>query len=61
MEKFLNEHRVAELTGLALSTLRNDRSQGRRLPYVKIGKAVRYDVADVLEFMETHKITPEKG
>ncbi len=56
-QKFLTEKEVAELTGLALSTLRNDRSLTRKLfPYVKIGKAVRYSLADVLAAMERRKI-----
>jgi predicted DNA-binding transcriptional regulator AlpA len=54
--KYLTEKQVSELTGLALPTLRNDRFLGRRLPYVKFGKAVRYNEADVVGFMEDHKI-----
>lgn len=56
-EKFLTEKEVAELTGLALSTLRNDRSLSRKLfPYVKVGKSVRYSLTDVLAAMERRKI-----
>jgi hypothetical protein len=56
--RYLNERRVAELTGLALSTLRNDRARAgmRRIPYLKIGKAVRYLETDVIAFMEAHRI-----
>lgn len=54
--KYLNEREVSELTGLALPTLRNDRFLRRRLPYIKIGKAVRYSMDDVVAFMEAHKI-----
>lgn len=61
MQKYLREKEVAELIGLAPKTLRNDRSLGRRLPYSKIGTAVRYDIADVLAFMEAHKIQTAKG
>ncbi|MGA2938853.1 MAG: helix-turn-helix domain-containing protein [Syntrophobacteraceae bacterium] len=58
MEKrFLNEKEVAELTGLSLSTLRADRSMGRKLfPFVKIGAAVRYSLTDVLAAMESRKV-----
>ena len=56
-EKFLTEREVSALTGLALSTLRNDRSLSRKLfPYVKIGRSVRYSLADVVEAMERRKI-----
>ena len=54
--RYLREKEVAELTGLALPTLRNDRFLGRRLPYIKIGKAVRYNESDVIAFMESRKI-----
>ena len=54
--KYLNEKQVSEMTGLALPTLRNDRFLGRRLPYIKIGKAVRYSETDVINFMESRKI-----
>ena len=38
---------VAELTGLSVETLNQWRSQGRHIPYVKLGKAVRYLRKDV--------------
>lgn len=54
--KYLNEKQVSEMTELALPTLRNDRSLGRGLPYIKFRKAVRYNEKDVIDFMESHKI-----
>jgi len=56
MPKYLNEKQVAEMTGFALQTLRNDRFLGRRLPYIKTGRSVRYSLEDVVQFMESHKI-----
>jgi len=43
----LKVHEVAELTGLSVETLNQWRSQGRHIPYVKLGKAVRYLRKDV--------------
>jgi hypothetical protein len=57
--QYLTEVSVAEITGRALSTLRNDRSIGRGIPYIKIGRSVRYDINDVVRFMEAHKIRTE--
>ena len=57
--KYLNEVMVAEMTGRALSTLRNERAKGIGIPYVKIGRSVRYDLADVIHFMDAHKIITE--
>jgi len=53
---YVNEKKVSEITGLALPTLRNDRSTKRRLPYIKVGKSVRYSLRDVIDFMERHRI-----
>jgi hypothetical protein len=38
---YLTEIDVAEITSRALSTMRNDRSLNRGIPYIKIGKSVR--------------------
>ena len=58
--QYLTENDVSKITGVALSTLRNNRSRGHGIPYIKIGRSVRYDVQDVIEFMESHKILTEK-
>jgi len=54
--KYLNEVMVANITGRALSTLRNERAKGKGIPYIKIGRSVRYDLVDVIRFMSAHKI-----
>jgi len=60
LPRYLTEVEVSQMTGLALSTLRNTRLQCRGLPYIKIGRAVRYDLRDVVRYMETHKISPRE-
>ncbi len=54
--KYLNEHEVAELTGRAVPTLRNDRSARRGFPFIKIGRSVRYALDDIITFMEANRI-----
>ena len=54
--QYLTERQVSEMTGRALSTLRNDRMYRRGLPYVKMGRSVRYDLEDVRTFMESRRI-----
>jgi len=54
--KYLNEVMVADMTGRALSTLRNERAKCQGIPYVKIGRSVRYNLQDVIDFMEAHKV-----
>ena len=57
MEKqYLKEQEVAKLTGFALSTLRNNRFLGKGIPYVKVGRAIRYDYEQVIRFMESHLV-----
>lgn len=56
MPKYLTEKQVSEMTGLAIQTLRNDRFLGQRIPYSKIGRSVRYNLDDVVGYMEAHKI-----
>jgi excisionase family DNA binding protein len=47
----LTPQQVAALTGLSAETLAQWRSQGRGLPYLKVGRAVRYDPADVQAYL----------
>jgi predicted DNA-binding transcriptional regulator AlpA len=55
-KEYLNEKEVSQMTGRALSTLRNERSLGKGLPYVKFGRSVRYPRADLVSFLEARKI-----
>lgn len=57
--EYLKEKQVSELTGIALPTLRNHRSKGCGLPYIKVGRAVRYSYQDVIDFFEGHKVKPD--
>jgi predicted DNA-binding transcriptional regulator AlpA len=54
--KYLNEREVSQLTGLALSSLRNHRHLGKGIRYSKIYRSVRYSMKDVIEFMEAGKV-----
>ena len=57
--RYLTEVEVSEITRMSLSTLRNDRFRRQGIPYVKIGRSVRYNLLDVIEFMESRKIQTE--
>ena len=56
--QYWNEKDVSEYTGISLSTLRNWRSMGSPIRYCKIGRMVKYNKADVIEFMDEHLIDP---
>ena len=61
-EKFLNEKETSELTGFALSTLRNWRFRRQGPPYRKFGsRCIRYSLSDVIAFMDSHKIEPDNN
>lgn len=54
-ERFLTMEEVGNLIGLDRSTIYNWKRQGL-LPHYKIGKrAVRFKLAEVLQWMETQK------
>jgi len=55
-EQYVKELKVSVVTEIALQTLRNDRHKGVGIPYYKIGRSVRYKLADVKNFMERHRI-----
>jgi hypothetical protein len=60
MKQYIKEEKVSEITGLKLPTLRNHRHLRKGIPYIKIGKSVRYDPEDVYNFMEKRRIYPEE-
>ena len=50
--RLMNEHRAAEYLAVKVATLRRWRWAGRGPRFIKIGGAVRYDPADLAEFIE---------
>lgn len=58
---WLNEKQVAEHLSCSLSKLRQDRHRCRGVPYVKLGRAVRYSLTDVEAYMSQHRITHDRS
>ncbi|MGH9353139.1 MAG: helix-turn-helix transcriptional regulator [Terriglobia bacterium] len=56
-QKLLNPKEVAEMTGLSAQTLAEWRSERRGISYLKIGRAVRYDPAEVQRYLEGCKVS----
>jgi excisionase family DNA binding protein len=54
VQPLLNVEQTAKLLGISVNTLRQWISQ-RRLPVVKLGKAVRFASEDVEKFIAEHK------
>jgi hypothetical protein len=59
--KVVNETQAAEILGRAVQTLRNDRHLCQGPPYIKIGRSVRYQIRDLLNYLENHRIDPERA
>ena len=56
-DKLLTALEAAEMLGVAPQTLASWRSTGRlRLPFVKIGRLVRYREEDICQFIEANLV-----
>lgn len=49
--ELMDDHEVARLTGRARSTLQKDRVRGGGIPFVRLGKLVRYRHSDVATWL----------
>jgi len=50
--KLMKQGEVAEYLGVSPQFLERDRWQGATIPFVKIGRGVRYRAEDVQEYVE---------
>jgi len=57
LPELLTADQVSAITGLSVETLAQWRSQKRKLPYLKIGRAVRYDSADVDAYLRGCRVS----
>ncbi len=57
--RLLTEQEVAKELRISVQSLRNNRCQGVGLPYVKIGRLVRYVEDDVIADIQRRRIDPE--
>jgi predicted DNA-binding transcriptional regulator AlpA len=54
--QYLTEREVSQMTRIALQTLRNNRANGRGIKFSRVGRSVRYSLADVIRYMEERKV-----
>jgi hypothetical protein len=52
MERLLTERETSERINRAVSTLQKDRCIGGGIPFVKIGRQVRYRESDIQRYIE---------
>lgn len=55
-KRLLTERQVAEMTGRSRSALQKDRFFRQGIPFVKMGRSVRYVLRDVLDFMDGQRV-----
>lgn len=52
--KLLNQKQVSKIIGLSEAWLERKRWEGGGIPYRKLGRCVRYDERDVINWIEAH-------
>lgn len=55
-DKLLSQKEVAEWTGMSQAWFEMSRFKGTGIPYVKIGRSVRYRTSDVQRWIESNVI-----
>jgi predicted DNA-binding transcriptional regulator AlpA len=53
LDPLLSDRDVEKITGRARSTLQKDRVVGTGIPFVRIGRLVRYRQSDVTAFLDS--------
>jgi len=56
-EDYLNDREAAKLLSLSPQTLRNWRTQSRGPAYIKAGRAIRYAVEDLRDYMTANRVS----
>jgi predicted DNA-binding transcriptional regulator AlpA len=52
LDRLLSDRDVEKITGRARSTLQKDRVAGSGIPFVRLGRLVRYRSSDVSAFLD---------
>jgi hypothetical protein len=55
-KRLLTEREVSEMTGRSRSALQKDRFYRQGIPFVKMGRSVRYLLNDVLSFVDDQRV-----
>ena len=55
-DKLLTQTQVVEWTGMSSAFFEMSRCKGTGIPYVKLGRAVRYRSRDVQQYIDDHMV-----
>lgn len=59
LPRYVDEREAARVLGVSRGTLSNWRTLRRGPAYVRIGRAIRYSLADIVAFAEAGRISPD--
>jgi len=57
-KRFLSKRELSEFLGISIFTIDSWVSERREIPFVKMGRRVMFDLADVRMWIERNKVTP---
>ena len=57
---YVDERQVAQMLGITRAAVRKWRLERRGPAYYKVETSVRYSVADLRAYLETHKVRPDQ-
>ena len=60
MNEYFDTEEVSKMTKRSPGTLANDRVYKKGIPYIKLGRKVLYSRADVIRYLESHRITHDE-
>lgn len=56
-----NQKQTAEYLDVSPKWLERDRWIGAKIPYIKVGRSVRYRASDVVAFVDQNSVEAERG
>ncbi|HEX7045929.1 MAG TPA: helix-turn-helix domain-containing protein [Burkholderiales bacterium] len=61
MDPLLTEQQVADLLGVSVRTLQDQRFRGVGIPFVRVGRLVRYERAVVEQYIRANRRISTRG
>ena len=58
LDELFTEREAAEYLGTTQGVLQVDRHMGRGLPYVRIGRRIRYRLKDIRAYLDANTVNP---
>lgn len=57
MTRLINERQAAHMLGCSIFKMQRDRRIGSPIPYIKLGRAIRYNIDDIEAYIKAHQFT----